>query len=60
MTTERDFKSCSESNSDNSLLEYLFEELDVSDPNGVYDSESHTWTHRNWIQFSPVKQNQEM
>ncbi|HHT9120985.1 MAG TPA: hypothetical protein ACFYD3_10650 [Candidatus Hypogeohydataceae bacterium YC41] len=42
-----------------SLLEELFEELTTATPDGDYNPELQTWTHREWIQFSPVKLNQE-
>ncbi len=60
MKAERDFKGYVKSSSDTSLLEDLFEELDVPDPNDEYDPKSQTWTHRDWIQFSPVKLSREM
>lgn len=43
-----------------SLLERLFEPLSVDEPKGAYRPQSQTWAHRDWLQFSPVKHNQEM
>ena len=42
------------------LLHQLFEPLGVAEPNGKYCPETQTWEHRDWLQFSPVKHNQEM
>jgi len=43
-----------------SILERLFEPLSITPTTGVYDPGSQTWSHREWLEFSPVKNNQEM
>lgn len=44
----------------NSVFSDLFEVIELNSPEGKYDVESQTWSHRDWTQFSPVKNNQEM
>lgn len=43
-----------------SLLSRLFERLPESRPEGYYDAKRQTWSHREGVQFSPSKHNQEM
>jgi hypothetical protein len=43
-----------------SVLETLFERVDLSDVTGHYCPATQSWEHRDWLQFSPVKHNQEM
>ena len=49
-----------EISSNNSLMMKLFEEIEVDAPSGEYCTEDQTWSHREWLEFSPVKNNQEM
>ena len=42
-----------------SILEELFEPLPTPRPDGKYDPITQTWEHREWLQFTPVKHNQE-
>lgn len=43
-----------------SVLETLFERVDLAEVAGQYCPATQTWEHRDWLQFSPVKHNQEM
>lgn len=45
---------------DASVLDSLFELADLPEVEGRYCPSTQTWEHRNWLQFSPVKHNQEM
>jgi hypothetical protein len=41
------------------LLALTLEESDTSDPDGFYDEETDTWSHRNWLGWTPKKHNEE-
>jgi hypothetical protein len=45
---------------DISVLEMLFERVDLPEVEGRYCPSTQTWEHRDWLQFTPVKHNQEM
>jgi hypothetical protein len=41
------------------LLALTLEESDACEPDGFYDEETDTWSHRNWLGWTPKKHNEE-